>query len=125
MRISKRENYFRKLVDVMKKIKVIHFVSGLKSGGVESMILNFAKSLENCKFIIVYQHEPDEKCYKRFKEVGCELIQIPSKSRHPFANIKATYQVISSVDYDIIHSHMNLTCWIPLLIAKIKGKKNR
>ena len=110
----------------MKKIKVIHFISGLKAGGVESMIINFAKLLQDYfEFTVVYQHKPDEKCYQKMVDAGCKLKRIPSKSKHPFKNIKEINKIFKKEKYDIVHSHMNLTCWIPLMIARFNGIKNR
>lgn len=110
----------------MKKIKIIHFVSGLKSGGVESMIIGFARHLvDTCEFTIVYQHAPDKKCYQKMEEAGCKLIRVPSKSTHPLKNMIAISKILKRGRYDIIHSHMNLTSWIPLMIAKVKRIPNR
>lgn len=47
----------------MEKIKVMHFVAGLKSGGVEQMLCNYCAELNNgnCsyEFVVVYQHEKE------------------------------------------------------------------
>ena len=47
-----------------KKIKVMHFVSGFKNGGVEQVLLNYTKLLnknynDSIENIIVYQHTAD------------------------------------------------------------------
>ena len=48
----------------MKKIKILHFVSGLISGGVEQMLYNYCKFMDHEKyeFVIVYQHVPVLTC---------------------------------------------------------------
>lgn len=112
----------------MKKIRVIHFVSGLQSGGVESMIVNYAKILnkdEEFEFTVAYQHEPEQKCYQKMKEAGCSLVRIPSKKKHLIKNIICINNLLSSGKFDVVHSHMNLTSWLPLLIARIHKIKMR
>ena len=47
----------------MSKLKICHIVSGLKAGGVESMIYNYCSHMDSKKleFHIFYQHEPSIK----------------------------------------------------------------
>ena len=45
----------------------MHFISGIKSGGVEQMLVNYTTRLnKNSDYIqyIIYQHEPDKNSLK-------------------------------------------------------------
>ena len=104
----------------MKRIKVCHVVSGLKSGGVESMIFNYCSHLDSNKyeFSILYQHEPSLKNVNEFTKLGFKLIRIPSKVKHPLKNYKATYKYLKENKIDIVHCHMTLMNVIPLFAAR-------
>ena len=109
------------------KIKVCHFVSGLKSGGVESMIYNYCShmSLEEYKMYLVYQHEPSQKNLEEFEKLNFVLKRIPSKVKHPLKNFVETYKFLKNNRIDIVHCHMTLMNVFPLLAAKILNIKIR
>ena len=46
-------------IEMENKIKVMHFVSGLVSGGVEQMLCNYCRFMDHNRyeFVVVYQHE--------------------------------------------------------------------
>jgi hypothetical protein len=74
-------------------VKVLHFVSGLRYGGVEQILYNYYLTMDRSmfQFDIVYQHSPKEDCLCKFEELGCNCFRIPSKSEHPIKNLYETY----------------------------------
>ena len=100
----------------------MHFVSGFRNGGVEQVLLNYT-GLVNKNYdideVIVYQHKADPKKLKLSQELGNRMYEIPFKKEHPLKNIVATYKLIKKEKPDIVHAHMNLVNFFPLLIAKI------
>ena len=114
-------NYFYKTVKTMRSIKIIHFVSGFKDGGVEQMLLNYTQKLnENyqIKNIIVYQHDPSIKKIQIGEKFGDIFYRIPDKEHHPFLNLLETYKILKKEKPDIVHAHMNLVNFFPLFVAK-------
>ena len=112
----------------MKKIKVIHFVSGLGNDGVTQVIKNYTSRLNrsyNIENIIVYQHHADRSKIDELQEIGDELYEIPYKSEHPFANLHETYRIIKKEKPDIVHAHMSLLSFYPLAVAWLLGVKVR
>lgn len=110
----------------MKKIKVCHVVSGLKAGGVESMIYNYcSKMTDDYEFHILYQHEPSVKNVEEFSKIGFKLFRISSKIKHPIKNYIETYNYLKKNHIDIVHCHMTLMNFIPLIAAKRIGIKIR
>lgn len=105
--------------NVVKKYVVMHFVAGLKNGGVEKLIENYTNELikYNFQFIIVYQHQTTSDQLMYFEEHGVRCIRIPSKKRHPLRNLIATRRVIKEYNPDMVHTHMNLMNFFPLSIA--------
>lgn len=107
---------------INKRIKVMHFVSGFKNGGVEQVLLNYTGLINknyDIKEIIVYQHKADPEKLSLSKKIGNTMIEIPAKRSGIFRHIYATYKLIKKERPDVVHAHMSLTNFVPLLIAKI------
>lgn len=104
----------------MNKINVCHFVSGLKAGGVESMIFNYCSCIDKNKynFMIVYQHDPSQKNVKEFEKLGFKLYRVPSKAKHPLKNYLLSKKILKDNKVDVVHCHMTLMNFIPLFAAK-------
>lgn len=104
----------------MKKIKICHVVSGLKAGGVESMIYNYCSRLnkKEYEFHILYQHNPSIKNVKEFENLGFKFKKIPSKIKHPIKNYLETLKYFKNNSFDVVHCHMTLMNFIPLIAAK-------
>lgn len=104
----------------MKKIKVCHIVSGLKAGGVETMIYNYCSHLgkDRYEFHLLYQHNPSKKNVEEFESIGFKLKRIPSKVKHPIKNYLSTKKYFKENSFDVVHCHMTLMNFIPLIAAK-------
>lgn len=111
----------------MRKIKVMHFVSGLVSGGVEQMLYNYCKFLDHHKyeFVIVYQHEPVKSCIDKIESIGCKTVRITARNENFLKNIEDSIRVIKDEEPDIVHAHMNLMNFCALYAAKKCGIKVR
>lgn len=111
----------------MKKIKVCHIVCGLKSGGVETVIYNYCKEIGNEEFewFLLYQHAPSLKNVKEFESLNFKLHRLPSKVKHPIKNYIETKKYFRENKIDIVHCHMTLMNFIPLIAAKKLGIKTR
>lgn len=102
----------------MKK-NVCHIVSGLKAGGVETMIYNYCKNIkDDYNFFLLYQHEPSQKNIQEFSKIGFKLKRIPSKVKHPIKNYIETFNYLKNNSIDVVHCHMTLMNLIPLFAAK-------
>lgn len=104
----------------MKKIKVIHFVSGIGNDGVAQYLINYTRLMNQNYPIdetIVYQHEANPVKLKLEEDIGNKTVRIPFKSKHPLKNLIATYRIIHNEKPDIVEAHMNLVNFFPLFIA--------
>ncbi|RHW50167.1 hypothetical protein DS831_08405 [Bombilactobacillus bombi] len=109
-------------------MKIMHFVSGLSRGGVEKVVLNYTSKLNSnyhINEIIVYQHHSISNVLDLFESAGNKCIKIPSKKKHPIKNLWKTYKLIRKEKPDIVHAHMSLVNFFPLVIAKILRIKVR
>lgn len=102
-----------------KRIKIVHFVSGLISGGAEQMIYNYCKAMDakQYEFIIVYQHEPVLVCKEKFEGLNIKTVRITARSENFIKNIIDGYTIIKKENPDIVHAHMNLMNFCALLPA--------
>lgn len=104
-------------------MKVMHFVSGIKSGGVEQFLFNYTKRMNkefDMEEYIIYQHDPNPQSLAKLEEAGNECIQISSKTKRPLKNLIETYKLIRRIKPDIVHAHMNLLNFFPLFMAFIQ-----
>lgn len=111
-----------------KKIKILHFVSGLGNDGVTQVIENYTSRLNqhyDIENIVAYQHHASDDKISELEKMGDRLYEIPYKSEHPFANLYATYKIIRKEHPDIVHAHMSLLSFYPLSIAWLMRVKVR
>lgn len=105
-------------------MKVMHFTAGFVNGGVEQVLLNYTGKL-NKKYgvqeSIVYLHTADPNKKEISESLGNKMYQIPARRESLWGNIKATYNIIKREKPDIVHSHMSLMNFFPLIIAKFLG----
>lgn len=111
----------------MKKIKIAMLVCRLEFGGVESVILNYTDNMtkSNYEFHIITQDINDENCVKLFENKGFKVYKICHKRKSIFRNVRELYRIFKTENYDIVHSHMTLTNFYALFIAKLCGVKVR
>lgn len=107
-----------------RKITIMHFVSGLVSGGVEQMLINYCSEMDKnqFEFIVVYQHEPVEVCIDKIKQAGCKTYRITGRNENFLKNIIDSYKIIKKYRPDIVYAHMNLMNFcatIPAAILKV------
>ncbi|KJW11649.1 glycosyltransferase [Levilactobacillus spicheri] len=103
-------------------MKIVHFISGIGSGGVEQMLVNYTSILNrDSEFsqIIVYQHCPDEICLNKLEQAGNKCVRIADKRTHPLKNLWQSYRLIREESPDIVHSHMSLLNFFPLSMATL------
>ncbi len=102
-------------------IKVAEFVTRLEFGGVEAMLLNYTTHFqhpEQFKFHIITQDINDDNCIRQFEDAGYTVHVVTHKRKSIAKNIREVYQVLKQERFDIVHSHMTLTNFYVLFLAK-------
>lgn len=107
--------------------KILHFISGIKSGGVEQFLINYSPYLIEKGFIIyvAYQHQAHIKSLKKLESSGCICIRIPNKRKTPIKNFVESIRLIKTIKPDIIECHQDLANFFPLIAARIAGARVR
>lgn len=112
----------------MTKIKVLHVVTAMDMGGIESTLMNYMRNIDRSKiqfdFLVHRSHEGFFD--SEIRQLG-GLIHIAPKFsiQSLFSYIKHLKSILKEYDYDIMHSHLDALSFIPLLFAKKSGIKVR
>ena len=108
-------------------INVLHVVSGLRSGGVESVLYSYYVKMDRSKihFDFLVHGSADGLFAEKFRELGCDIYCLTPKSRSVIKNFKDMFCGLSHKNYDVVHSHIGIESFLPLSIAFFKGVKVR
>ncbi len=108
-----------------KKIKVAQII-GTAGGGVEAVILNYYKFIDQTKVQFDFFVDKDSSFVvkNKIKEFGGKVYVIPSYL-HPFKYMKRLEKLFRKEKYDIVHSNMNTLSVFALRAAKRAGIKIR
>ena len=104
-------------------IYVLHVVSGLKSGGVESMLYSYYVKMDRSKihFDFLVHGSADGLFAEKFRELGCDIYCLTPKSISVIKNFRDMFRGLSQRNYDVVHSHIGTESFLPLSIAFFKG----
>lgn len=111
----------------MNKIKIVHFVNGMNNGGVEAVILNYFSNIDrsNYDLHIVTQGDNDDKCVRKFKNLGFKVHVVTRKKESLIKNLREIYKILKEEKFDILHTHMTVTNVFPLMLGWLAGVKVR
>lgn len=102
-------------------IRVLHVVSALGSGGVESMLSNYYKLMDKneIRFDFIIHDSKVGILEQFFEQNGSHIYRVTSKKQNILKNILQTYKIIKNGNYDVIHCHQNFSSCVPLVIGWI------
>lgn len=111
----------------MKKVKLCLIVSELKSGGVESFIINYFKKIDKTEYrlFIMTHNKPNKKISKTFTELGFKILYVPPKKKNIIKSLYYINKYMKKYKFDIVHSNLFKTNFIYLMIAKKNNVKLR
>lgn len=110
-----------------KRIKILHIIAGMGTGGAEKDIINWYRSIDRNKFQFDFLIRTNEMFYKdEIEQYGGKIIRVSEFPRKLIKNYFETKEIISRGEYDCVHVHGNALIYIiPLIIAKKCGVKKR
>lgn len=108
-------------------IKVLHVVSYLGSGGVETFLYNHYNNMNsaNIQFDFIVHGDSKGLYEEKFAEMGSTIYHVTPRKSNLFKNVKQIKNIIKSNYYDIIHVHIEKMAFIPLYFANKKGISTR
>ncbi|MBB1110189.1 glycosyltransferase [Limosilactobacillus sp. pH52_RY] len=110
----------------MKKIKIAQIVGKLYGGGVEKVIFNYCRVINNdqIQMDIFYDEDSTVSPPRDLIEKGIKFYKIPPYQKI-WKYIPKLYFLLKNNNYDIVHSNLNTLSVFPLFVAKHAGIKCR
>lgn len=111
----------------MNPLRVLHVVTYMGRGGLETMIMNYYRHIDRTKvqfdFLVHREFEADYD--NEILKLGGRIYHVPPLN--PFSPIyfRALNSFFSRHHYEIVHSHLDCMSAYPLKIAKRYGVKTR
>lgn len=108
----------------MEKIKVLHIITGMGTGGAEAFIMNMFRNIDSEKIEFDFLLRSEENVYQKDIELlGGKVYNVPPYPKKFISNYKETKKFFEEHnEYKIIHVHGNAFIYITaLIIAKFKG----
>lgn len=110
-------------------VKVLHVITGMGSGGAESMIMNWYRNIDKTNINFDFLLRSKENIYSQeIDSLGGKVYYMPEFPKRYFSNLIKTYSFFKQHrdEYDVIHVHGNALIYTNVfLIAKFFGIKNR
>ena len=111
----------------MVKLRVLHMIGGLNTGGSQSLVINLYKAInrDEIQFDFIID-EPGQLFYKPLiEELGGKVFVMPKFNGKNFFAIKKAYKLFfkEHPEYKILHSHVRSYASIYLPVAKRFGVK--
>ena len=109
-----------------KRIHVAQIVGNAENGGVEAMVMNFYRFIDHTRLSFDFFMHGNSSIItsEEVEKYGDRIIQIPS-IKNIFKYKRVLKQNFNDNNYDIIHSNINTTNFVPLGVAKKAGIKVR
>ncbi|MCR2822036.1 glycosyltransferase family 1 protein [Lederbergia panacisoli] len=108
--------------------RVLHVVSSMERGGVETLIMNIYRQIdrEKIQFDFITHSEKSGDFDQEIQEMGGHIYPIPSLgTTGPYRYVKALIKVMSTNNYIAVHAHTDFQSGFPALAAKICKIKYR
>lgn len=108
----------------MEQIRVLHIVTYMGRGGLETMIMNYYRNIDRSRvqfdFLVHRDFEADYD--KEIQELGGKIYRLPPLnplSKEYLSKLDAFFN--KHKEYKIVHSHLDCMSAIPLKYAKLNG----
>lgn len=111
----------------MKQIKVLRIIGECKSGGTESIALNYYKNLNhnNLKVDFLFYGPSNGVFEKEVSKYGDKVYNVEYYSKHLIKSIIQIKNIVKKNKYDIVHAQLNSLNFFPLFGAWLGGAKIR
>lgn len=108
-------------------MRILHVVSSLDAAGVPNVLMAYLRNSPidafEADFIVhgdqVGVHEAE------LLERGSRVFHVTPRKKSLLSNLRQLWRVISSGNYDAVHSHLNFSSVFPLAVARLNGTKIR
>lgn len=111
----------------MEKIRIAHVAGGLTTGGVEAVIYNYFSHMNTEQYELVYisYDTPDPAVQSRFEALGFTVYSVTKKRDNFLKSCMEVFSILKKHRIQIVHSHMNLMCFVTNILGLLTGAKVR
>lgn len=108
-------------------IRVLHIVTYMGLGGLETMIMNYYRHIDRSKiqFDFLVHRNFQAEYDNEIEALGGHIYRVPPLNPFSFKYFRALETFFSEHHYDIVHSHLDCLSAYPLKIAQKYGVKTR
>jgi len=110
-----------------KSIRILHIVSGMDTGGVETWLMHVLRRIDRARFQFDFLTHTNKHCFydDEIRSLGCRIICCMSSSRlwsyaRNFRSILKEHG-----PYDVVHSHVHHFSGFTLMLARYFGVPKR
>ncbi|WP_099190597.1 glycosyltransferase [Tepidibacter mesophilus] len=106
--------------------RILHYGLSNSLGGIETYLLKISQYIDKkiYKFAFIINGDKKPCFYKELSELGCEFYFITPRGKNYNKNIQELNALFRTIDFDILHCHLNSLSYItPINIALKHGKK--
>lgn len=110
-----------------KTIKILQIIGLSCGGGVESVIINYYRTIDKGKiqFDFVVHKNPYKVFSNEVKSIGGKIYEVTPYNKNVFLFTYEIYKIIKDGNYEIVHVNMNSLSVFPLFAAWLAGAKIR
>jgi len=105
----------------MSKIKVMHLIGSLRSGGAENLVLNIAKAINREKIELVVCSWLGGPLEEEFRQLGIRLVRGPRTHFYSPCGIRAYARLIKEEKINVLHTHLFDSDILGRLAGKLAG----
>ena len=111
----------------MKKIRVLRIIGECKSGGTETIALNYYKNIDHDRIAMDFLFYGDSlpRFNEELEKNGDKVINVTDYQKNLIKSIIDIKRVVKNGNYDIVHSQLNALNLFPQLGALLGGAKIR
>lgn len=111
----------------MKRLRVLRIIGECKTGGTETIALNYYKNLNHDTISMDFLFYGDSlpRFDEALRENGDCVINVVDYTHDLIGSIKEIREAVKKGDYDIVHAQLNALNFFPLLGAYLGGAKIR
>ena len=119
---NKGMEFLEELTEVMKRIKLLYFISGIDIGGAEQLLLTTVKMLDKKKFdIAVCYLKGRGELRQEFESAGIRIIFLGDYSLWISGRIYSFYRLLIREQFDVLHNHLIRSILIGGICGRLAG----
>lgn len=109
------------------KIRVLRIIGECKTGGTETIALNYYKNIDHDKLAMDFLFYGDSlsRFDTELQKNGDRVFNVQEYSKHLFKSISQIKKIVKQGNYDIVHAQLNALNLFPLFAAWLGGAKIR